>query len=168
MREKETVSPQLPSGIKVKWDGIFDSEGVYKKIKYWLDFNGFGGNFEEQEYYEIQKGDSKTIGARWYAEKRASGYFGYVIEMNIYITGMREVQMQRNGVNITLNKGRFEVKLGAYVVKDLSEKYNSNLMQKFYEKVVIKERIDEHKRLLAIKLYELQDEIKRFLGMPLA
>ncbi len=166
MREKENVSPQLPSGIKVKWDGIFDAEAVYKKIKYWLDFNGFGSNFEEEEYSELSKGDSKVLGARWHAEKVVTGYFGYVIEINMFITGMRDVQAQRNGINITLNKGKFEIRLAAHVVKDIDEKYKSKLMQTFYEKVISKERVDEHKRLLAIKLYELQDEIKRFLAMP--
>ena len=51
-------------------------------------------------------------------------------------------------------------------MKDIANKYNNKLIQKFYEKVVVKERIDEHKRLLAVKLYELQDELKRFLAMP--
>ncbi len=166
MQEKEPVSPQMPSGIKVKWDGVFDSEGVYKKLKYWLDFNGFGGNFEEEEYSELVKGDAKNIGARWHAEKLVSAYFGYIIDINIWITRMREVNVQRNGVEISMNKGSFEAKLAAYVMKDIAGKYNSKLMQKFYERVVVKERIDEHKRLLAVKLYELQDELKRFLAMP--
>lgn len=163
MREKDYLTPSR--GIKLKWKGIFDVEAVYKKIKYWLDYNGFGSNLEEEEYYEIVKGDSKTIGVKWYAEKKATGYFGYVLEINLYITGMREVQVNRNGVNLTMNSGNFEVRLIGYLVRDVAEKYKNKAMQSFYEKVVVKDRVDEHKGQMAGKLYELQDEIKRFLGM---
>lgn len=166
MQEKEYVTPPLPSGIKVRYDGIFDAEEIYKKVKYWLDFNGYGGNFEEEEYSEIIKGDRKAVGARWHAEKKVTGYFGYVIEINFFITGLRDITIQQDGRQIETNKGNFEVRLAAYLVKDINEKYKSKAMQNFYEKIIIKPRIDEHINLLAEKIYELQEEIRRFLQMP--
>ncbi len=166
MRGKEVVSPQLPSGIKVKWDGIFDAEAVYKKMKYWLDFNGFGNNFEEEEYSEVVQGDRKIIGVRWHTEKLVTDYFAYVIDVNIFMPRLQEITVPRNNINIKMSKGSFECRLAAYVMTDYKENFKSKLAQGFYEKFVVKSRLDEHKRLIAILLYQFQEEIKRFLAMP--
>ena len=70
---------------------------LYKSIKYWLDFNGYGDerkSFKEERYVERSKGDSKQLEIGWKAEKQVSDYFSYVIELSYFVIGLKKVKIQ--------------------------------------------------------------------------
>lgn len=164
MRAEEYVTPPLEKGgIKVKWEGNFSLDLVYKRMKYWFDFNGYKDNFEEEEYLENRMADKKEIGIRWYAEKEAGGYFGYVVRVNFLLTKLKEVEMMKDNIPYKMNNGTITIKVAGHVVKDIKNKYKSKMAQKIYEKFIAKTRIDDHKAKLYGDVYELVEEIKKFL-----
>jgi hypothetical protein len=86
----------VSGGLKLKWKGLFDLDEVYKRMKFWLDFKGYGdefSTFKEEKYVEKIKGQSKEIHVRWRAEKIISDYFSNVISVTFLILGLKEVEL---------------------------------------------------------------------------
>ncbi len=164
-KNKEYVTPPLPMGLKLVWEGIFDMPAVYKRMKYWLDFNGYGANFEEKEYSETIKNGAKEMRIMWYSEKAKTGYFAYVIEIKFLILGLKDAEIQKEDRKIKVNDGYFETRTAAYVLTNYQDKYKNKLTQNIYEKFIVKKRIDLHKGLLHEKVYSFQDEIRKLLTM---
>ena len=162
--KKEYVTPKLPTGLHIKWQGIFQLEALYKKMKFWLDFKGYT-EFEEEEYLEVIKGDSKEIHIRWRAEKPKSSYFSYLLEFQFLITGFKTIEVPIEGKNVKMNKGTFELRMAACVVKDCGNRWKNKFIQDTYEKYIIRKMIDERKIDIYGDAYELHDEIKRFLTL---
>ncbi|MAG50605.1 hypothetical protein CL621_03115 [archaeon] len=154
-----------PAGLKLVWTGIFDMAEVYRRMKYWMDFNGYGTDFEEKEYIEIVKGDSKDLNIFWYGEKAKTGYFAYVIEIKFLILGLKKAEIQKDDRKIKLNNGYFEIRTTGYILSNYKNNFKSKSIQDIYEKFIVKKRIDEHKIQFYQKLYTFQDEIRSFLAM---
>ena len=162
-RNKIYITPE--SGLKLVWQGIFDMNVVYRRTKYWLDFNGYGDNFEEKEYSETIKNDSKELRITWYSEKTETGYFAYIIEIKFLILALKNIEIQKEDRKIKVNDGYFETRTMGYVLTNYQDKFKSKFLQDIYEKFIVRKRIDAHKIILYGKVYTLQDEIKKFLAM---
>ncbi len=164
MKDNIPITPPMPTGLKIKWNGIFDLDLTYKKMKQWIDFRGYGDNFEEEEYSQAERGENKDIGLRWYAEKSVGAYFAYVIELDFRLTKIKDAEIERNGRKIKVNHGNFELRLAATLVKDKNDKYKIKFVQRIYE-TIVKNRIDEHSAQLYGEVYEFQEFIKKIIGM---
>jgi len=159
------VATPLPAGLKLVWQGIFDMTEVYRRMKYWMDFNGYGTNFEEQEYSETIKNDSKELRIKWYGEKAKTGYFAYIIEIKFLVLGLKDEEVQKDDRKIKVNRGFFEIRTTAYVLTNYKDNFKSKFIQDVYENFIVRSRIEEHKIQLYQKLYTFQGEIKKFLTL---
>lgn len=156
----------LAKDITIRWVGIFDLDDLYKKTKYWLDYQGFGNeNFEEREYSESMKGEAKEIHWTWYSEKRESDYFSYVIETRALLVGMKPIEITKEGGKLTLAKGDIKIWVTGYLLSDCNNKFKNILIQTLYEKFLIHTRIEKHKSEIYDKIYSFQDEVKRYLDL---
>jgi len=159
----------ISKGLKIKWKGPFDFDELYKTIKYWLDFNGYGAekkSFREEKYVERIKGDSKQLEIKWKGEKAVNDYFSYVIEITYFIIGLKKTKIMREGKEYETNKADLELRLSATLITDAKHKFkNKELLKKFYEKFIISDRIESNKTELYQKVYSLHDEIKEFLEL---
>ncbi|MBT3395380.1 hypothetical protein HOA59_03525 [archaeon] len=164
------MSESIPicSGLKLKWKGPFDMDELYKSIKYWLDYNGYGDerkSFKEERYVERSKGDSKQLEIGWKAEKQVGDYFSYVIELTYFVIGLKKIKIQKDGKEFTTSQADLELRLSAKLVKDPKNKWKNEIMRGFYERFIIPQRIEDHKIALYQKIYSLHDEIKTFLEL---
>ncbi len=160
---KDKVVPKL----KITHKGIFDLGDLYKNIKGWLEYNGFGDeekNFQEASYTERIKGESKQIESMWVAQKNVDDYFGLTIELTFAIVGLVDVEIEKEGKKIKSQKGELNVTLKADLLKNHSEDW-SPFMASLYENLVAKERKNMHKTYLYGRVYALHDEIKEYLEM---
>src|SRR3989344_2058685 len=114
-------------------------ETSYIRMTHWLVFNGFGAeeNFEEQEYMETIKGDSKQIQIRWHAEKPVSDYFSYVIDIQFFIPSLKQVEVQKDGKTVKMNSGTFEIRMHAYLLLDAQNRWENKTIQNIYEKFIV-------------------------------
>jgi hypothetical protein len=165
MSEKISVS----KGLKIKWKGPFDMTELYKTIKYWLDFNGYGDekkSFREEKYVERIKGEAKQVEIKWSGEKEISKYFSYVIEITYFIIGLKKTKITKDGKEYETDKADLELRLSASIITDKKNKFkDKELLKKFYDKFIIKDRIEGKKIELYQKIYSLHDEIKGFLEL---
>jgi hypothetical protein len=166
MSEKTKV---MSTAIKHK--GIFDLGELYKAIKEWLDFEGYGDEsktFIEELYVERIKGESKQIEIKWKAEKFAGEYFSNVIKITFYVLGLQDVEIEVDGKKIGTNKLDLTLKISAESVRNRQNKFKNDFIRDLYEKYVIKERINDMEGAIYNKAYGLADEIKRFLELRTA
>ncbi len=166
MQEKITIVP----GIKVKWRGIFDMAELYKHMKLWLDYQGYGNEektFQEEKFVQRIKGDSQQLEIRWNAHKDVSDYFAFVIKTGFFVLGLKDVELEKDGKKIKTQSGEVEIRISSHVLTDRQKKWGDkkSIFQIIYEKFIISSRLDDYKTNLYSKTYAFQDEIKNFLTM---
>jgi len=152
----------------IKHKGIFSLDELYKAIKAWLNFEGYGDEkktFKEELYVERIKGDSKQIEIRWKAEKFAGEYFSYLMRLTYLVVGLQDVELEVEGKKIGSQKLELELRLDASLIRNRQNKFKNNFIKNIYEKYIIKERIGAHEEAIYKKAYGLANEIKRFLEL---
>ncbi|MEW6062805.1 MAG: hypothetical protein AB1571_00330 [Nanoarchaeota archaeon] len=160
MSEKNIVLKEL----KLKWSGIFNLGDLYRKMKWWLDYNGYRDetkNFKELRYTEKVKPEGKQIEIAWECKKPITDYFVNVIEVTFFITGLQKTEVMREGKKITMDKGDIEMKFSAYLLENASDKWlDKSFVNKVYKKYLVRDRIEEYKIDLYRKLYSFHNEVK--------
>lgn len=159
--EKIWVTPPMPGGIKVRHVGYLDLGEFYTWLQRWFEFNGyFGGNFEK--FYEEHIDQAgKKIDIRWVGKKKKNPYYTYTIEIIFLLVAVNKVEVQMGEKKIKIEKGDFELRLGAYVEKGMK---GAGFLRKLYEKVIAKKNIELYKKECYDKLYKLQGEIKAYFN----
>ena len=163
MLEKEDIV----KGIELTWSGIFNLADLYEGVKGWLDIKGFGDetkNFLESNYSEKIQGDTKSLEIKWTGERKADTYFNFLINISILIVGLKELEVKQDTKNISANKGEITIRIDGILVKDPDNKMNP-IIQKLYEKLIIKNRLEGYREDLYKLVYALHKTIKEFLTM---
>lgn len=164
MSQKDIIVPS----VKVKDRSIFSLEELYKLLYRWFELRRY--IFQEQEYRdEDMGGGKKHLEIKWYAERKIDDYFKFVIEVNFLILDLEKVEIEREGLKVATNRGEIEMRVKAYILKDYDNKWeNSAIMRflrEFYDKRLIRLRIEGYEGELYEETYKLLDEVKVFLNL---
>ena len=166
---KDADSHEVVKGLKVVYKGLFDMSDLYKEIKFWLDNKNYGdenSDFKEETYVERLKGESKQIEVKWICEKEASDYSKNQITITFFVVGLSEAETDWKGKKIKTNQGEIEINISSNLITNASGKWeNGSLMKKMYEKMIIKDRLEDEKIDLYNNTYKLHDTIKSFLEL---
>ena len=158
MTEKEIVA----KGLKLKWTGVFDLNELYRKIKFWLEWKGYGNEKDlEKLYVERIKPGGKQLEIRWEGVNEVSTNVKAVIEITFFVTGLQDVEVQKAGKTVKLKKGDIEMRFNAYLLLDIP----SGILGKVYKRFVLKKELDGYKIDLYDDLYDLHDEIRGYLTL---
>lgn len=163
MSEKLVIGKEL----KLKFNGIFDMNDLYRKMKFWLEWNGYGPEKGmEKMYVERIKPNGKQIEIKWVAENDVSNYINGVIEITFFVIGLESVEIEREGKKVKTKKGDIEIRLTGYLVLNTAGKWDDNgFINKIYKRFILKKNIDGYKIDLYNDLYDLHDEIKAYLNL---
>ena len=154
----------LAKGAKLKWNGIYDMNNVYKKMKQWFDSKGY--DFKETQYLERAKPNGTQLEISWKATKKASDYFLYTIEVLFLVIGMNKVEVERDERKFKLEKGEIEIQFTAYLIKDYKDRWKEMpLRRNIYEKFIVKDRIEGYKGEVYENVYGLMSEVKTMLEL---
>jgi len=162
MSEKDKITE-----TKVKYNGLFDFKEVYAFVYRWLTEEDYW--IEEKKYIEEISGEAKKVEITWEAHKKVSDYFRYDLKLSWRIIGMTTVEAERNGKKVKINKGGFELKIAAILMKDYQSTWESNPLMKFlrgiYDRFVIEGRIKQYEIKLDGDLNEVSEQLKAFLAL---
>ena len=164
MRKAVTVVPKL----KIRHIGVVNMTELYKNMKYWLDYQGYGNHketFKENKYIERIKGDSKILEISWTAQRNESDYVAYVIKVGFFVLGLTDIEVEVEGRKVKSQKGDIQVYISSELVTDRKNNWNSSIMQYIYENFIAKKRIEDYMIDLYSKTYSFQDEIKVYLNL---
>ena len=142
MAEKETIFSS-----KVKYSGIFSFKDFYKFCYDWLtEEPSFG--ISEEKYEEKIAGDTKDITVEWGGQKKVTDYFRHDIRVVFKIKGLKEVEINQEGVKYKTNQGSAEISIKGTLTRDYDSKFERDAYRKFlrgvYEKWIIPARIEEY------------------------
>lgn len=151
-----------PSG-KYKWKGSVDLKVLYKKIYEWLKDEEYV--VYEKSYGVRLKPNGKQLEIVWEATKDESPYFLKRISLEFFGIGLNDVEVERDGKNLKLQKGELEVGFKAELVLNASDDWKEGFVHTLYEKYMIDEKIEEEKIELYKDLHDLVAEIKTFLAL---
>ena len=150
--------------VKIVQNSIFDMGELYKAMFRW--FENYEYAFHEVRYDEETTPGGKNVRYYWVAEKKIDAYIKFVIEVNVFIIGMGEVEIERNGLKAKSNKGNIEFRISGYLQKDYNNKWdNLRVFHYIYDKVIAKARIDRYESEFYNESKKLIDEIKAFMNL---
>jgi len=161
-KEKIWVTPPLPGGIKVRHVGYLDLGAFYTWLQRWFEFQGYfpKGDFE-QFYEEKTDAGGKHIQIRWIGKKEKNPYYTYAIEVIFLLVAVNKVEVQMGEKKVKIEKGDFEIRMGAYVEKGMK---GAGFLRNLYEKIIAKRNIEDYKRECYDKVYKLQEEMKAYFN----
>ena len=163
MAEKETIFSS-----KIKYNGIFSFKDFYKFCYDWLN-EETGLEIIENKYKEKLSGDSKEMEIVWSGSKKMTDYFKFEIEININVTNLTKVEINKEGAKVEMNKGSVEVKIKGTLVRDYQGKFETTAFNKFlrsiYEKWVIPSRIEHYEDKIIEDCDEFLSQAKAYLDL---
>jgi len=162
MAEKDTVFKG-----KIKQSGIFNFKEFYSYLYDYLNEDGY--DVSEKSYSEQISGDSKKIEIKWEASRSVSDYFKFQIKIDWLITGMKEVDVEKEGKKTKMNSGSVELKFSGVMIKDYESRWENKPIYKFlrgvYDRYIIKSRIDEYEIKLFGEVNNIIKTCKSFLSI---
>jgi len=153
---------------KVKHTGIFNFKELYRILFEWLIDKDYDVN--EKTYKEVVGGSgAKEIEIEWDAERKVTDYFKFNLKVEWHIIGMTNVEVEIDGSKEKMNKGQLEIKFKSVLLKDYRESWTSNpfikFLRTFYDKYLIKERLEQYEGKLIGDMEEMIAECKSFLAL---
>ncbi len=165
---KEADVTTIVSGATLNWKGVFDLSDMYRQLKWWLEYEGFGDeskNFKEMKYVERIKPFGKQFEIRWVGEKNISDYFAYQIEVTMLIFGVKDAEVNVQGKKVKIDKGEIDMKISSRLISNRSGKWKKDsFLKKLYNTFIVKDRIDGYKQDLYEKTYKFHEEVKNYLA----
>lgn len=153
---------------RVKYRGIFSFKDFYKFCYEWLtqepEFL-----IKEAKYVEKIMGDAKDIDVEWRGLKKVTDYFQFKITVKFKIVGLKNVEINQEGVKIKTNSGDVEVSMKSNLVRDYEGKFERSGYRKFlrsiYEKWIIPSRIEQYETKLISRSDEFLGQAKAWLDL---
>ena len=163
MVEKEKVFSS-----RINYEGIVNFQEFYKFCYDWLT-KQVGLILMETSYVEKIKGDAKEISIDWIGEKAITDYFKFEIKIEFRIFGLKTLEIVKDGIKTTTNKGRVEMQIIGSIVKDYEGKFEKDAIRKFlrsiYEKWIIAPEVQQYAEDIFLECDEFAIQAKSFLDL---
>ena len=156
----------IVEGFKVKADAAtLDLKELYKRM--WRWFEAMGYSAKETEYREMSDASgSQSLEIRWECSRDEDSYAKHVIQIDFFLLGIKEVEVEKNGVQTKLMKGTFEIQIFAFM--DRARGYDSSFLgyvKKWFEDYLLKDRLDRQEKNFRGEVEALVAEIKVFFWL---
>ncbi|MBS3111799.1 hypothetical protein J4459_00895 [Candidatus Woesearchaeota archaeon] len=149
-------------GAKIKFKGSLDLNRMYNKIMEWLEGEDF--SVKEDFYKQRIKSSGQDIEISWTATQSKHPYINWESKIIIYIVGVNDNEVERDGKKIKLSNCTIEVRFDAWQITNPKDEYKG-IIKSFYEKFIIGEKVEENKILLFKTMQELVSEFKSFIAL---
>ena len=153
---------------KFKFTGIFDFKAFYNFVYQWLVDYRYP-IIEERSYTEKIKPEGKEVEIHWFARRKISDYFRFLLKVDWLILGMTAVEVQKGNIKTKMNKGVIEVKVTGYLEKDYEHRWEASGVSKFlrvlYDRYVIRSRVEQYEEKVMMEVDELVAQAKAYLAL---
>jgi hypothetical protein len=168
-KEKKREIKEI-EGLIIKHKGIFDFNGIINEIGSW---------FNKHKYDWYQKGHSQKptpdggyFEGEWVAEKEVTEYVKFKISVLIWLRGLQDIAIEKDGKTIKMNKGNIEITFNASMVKDYAGTFRNKkgeeteflkFVRELYEKYVIKSKLSDFEDKVEDEGKDLIEHIRKHL-----
>lgn len=153
---------------KLKHAGMFDFKELYKFCySFWKENKEY--LITEKAYGEKITPTGKEIEIEWETMKKVSDYFKLASKIKWRILGFTEVEAEREGKKIKVNKGEIEITVESKLIRDYEGRWETSAFMRFsrsvYDKYIIKNKIEEMEEKLFGESDEFLAQVKAFLSL---
>lgn len=164
MVEKDFIAKDL----RVRQKGIFDMNELYKTMFRWFSQHNY--DFQEKEYIDkVQPDGGRVLELGWWSYRKISDYVRFRIKVKFLVVGLKDIEIEVDGMKRKTNSGDCEIRFTAWIETDYEGKWEANPITKFfrefYNKYIMRSRIEDYETELHEELYELMGEVKAFLNL---
>ncbi len=157
----------LIDGLTVSYEGLFEIKELYKLLEDWFKEN----KYEKKETLnqEIVKEDKKQLFLVLEPFKSVSDYHEYRLQVRIAAGDLREVEVEKDGVKMRMQKGNVSVVINAFLVSDKEMRWAHRplffFMRVLIDKFIYKMYVDRFEAGLRNEITNLHTTIKSFLNL---
>ncbi len=152
---------------KIKDKAVFNFAELYRFCYTWLVDEDY--EVQEDTYSEKVNPNGKEVEIQWTAKKKISDYFRNELKFVWRIIGLKDVEVQKNGEKLSMNKGALEIKVSATLEMDYESKWEDRpffkFLRKVYNRYIIKGRIEQYEEKIFSDADEILAQIKSFLSL---
>lgn len=152
---------------KVTHRGYFNFREVYNFVHEWFKDENY--DVIEKEYKEKMVQVGKDVEIKWDCFKKLTDYFRNLIKLRWEIRNMVEVEVEKDGKKVKMNKGEIKITFEAILESDYERRWENSPLWKFmrglYDEYVIRLTKEEYEDKLFDKTVSIVENSKAFLTM---
>ena len=157
----------LMDGREIKYEGIMDVKKLGALIYRWFKEHHY--NLVERINFEQTFEEGKQLEWKIAPFKRYDDYTKSEIKVSTALSGLKEVEVDLNGVKRKLWKGKASIKFTATLITDAFHRWNERpfvfFIRVLMDKFILKSPISEAEGKCRADCEALIDEIKSFLNL---
>lgn len=148
--------------LKIKYNGFFNFGELVKFFKSWLKKNYYIV-VEKKHKFEPSEQEVEFLGFR-----KPNDYVIYSIEVNAKTEDVKEVEIIKEGKKLNMQQGKLLITFNGKMKLDWQKRFKNHkfltLLQDFYHKYIIREKIeDEWFDSFEKKYFEFRAEVKKII-----
>ena len=163
MSEKRLIIDQL----RLNYSGIFHLNDLYRMIDGWLYEKGYDKFEKKNEEQVLETGRKIEIELRpW---KKTTDYAKNEIRLRIFVNDMTDIEVDRDGKKVKMNKGDIQMIFDAFLETDYEHRWENKPMYYFIrslvDKYIFKFYTEKFVGNLVGDVRDLHHRIKSFLNI---
>lgn len=161
--EKKSVVDKL----RLTYEGIFSLEELYKLIDTFIREKGY--DKRERIAQEKITPEGKFIHLDIEPWKKYTDYVKSEIRLKVYITDMKDVEIERDGVKMKMNQGKIQMVFDGYLSTDYENRWESKpiffFIRTIFDKYIYRIYTDKYEGHVVEDINQLHAMIKSFLNL---
>lgn len=153
--------------VRLTYEGLFKATDLYNLIDNWLRNTGY----DKRELKTIEKvtPKGKYIEIESMPWKKQTEYVINEIQIKMILSEVIEVDIEKEGTKIKMNKGKVHFVFEGYLTTDWEQRWEQKPMfifiRSIFDKFLYKKYMDTWKTNLIKDVNDLHDTIKSFLNL---
>ncbi|MBU0979882.1 MAG: hypothetical protein KJ709_03685 [Nanoarchaeota archaeon] len=156
--------------LVIKWSGLIDMDGLYKKIWEWYKNRKF--EVHEKTLKDKGRAEGREEEIKIDAFRNDTDFFRVWINLYIHTWELNRVDVVVDGKKKKMEKGRFKVTMRLVFEADYENRWEKSKffigLRTFYLKYFMNRKIQTYGDKLEYELHNLHEVIKQHLGMEAA
>ncbi|OIO65089.1 hypothetical protein COY28_03145 [Candidatus Woesearchaeota archaeon CG_4_10_14_0_2_um_filter_57_5] len=152
---------------RIEYEGLFDAHELHHIIDYYFREKGY--DKRETRNMENTTPEGKYVEIEITPWKKTTDYHRNIIKMKIYMSKMRDVEVEKDNTKIKLQNGRVQFVIDAFLEYDYDDRWENKPIHQFirtlFDKYFYKPYTDKYKGVLLEDTRLIVDMIKRYFNL---
>jgi len=157
------------AGYDVRYNGLFDFDGLYAAIVDWT--KNYGYQWHEKTYkHKVPRPKGAEQQFTWILDKKVNDLVSYKVTLNTHVWDLMEVEVDIDGKKKLLSNARIEISVKGQVTFDWQKKFAkggpwAKLWWSIYSKVMQRDFEVGYLDTLHYRLFNFQNMLKKYFDM---
>lgn len=153
-------------GMQVDYQGIFNLSNLLVMIDTFFRKRGYTKHIMGHKEKRTEKGRSINLRLRPFKKVKINKL---EVQVWLNISNLVDIQKKIDGIDVSLNKGKVNIVIDAFVIQDLRGKWEARAEYTFirtiFEKFLFKSKVVDFEGMVKSDAVELKNEIASYLNL---